>query len=418
MRFSEYVKIKNEAVDEISAINESNSATEGVLNEASDILKNIFGFMRLKSMRAKLVKAMADEGAADLDFERKKRAGIDPKKREVLDAANKQKKDQLSEVTSAINDKIDNIATTDYLKSLAKRVKAEAKMEKAKLLLKIANETEAKELSLKIKKYKEGILNADKELAEYQKTNAAKIKEESGKELESVKKDISKVDKEIGKINDQLDSLGEDVETANKKVELLASKIELTKKLAELKSMANALHSASDAEGDPPYDDESQAEELENLVKKLEDAKESAKREEDASKEEPKEEEPKEEEPKEEPKEEPAEEPAEEPKEEEPAEEPKEESEEVKKQKESIESKKKEIDDLKQALEDLGKDPKKNKDKISTIEAAVRGKENLLKKEEDKLAELTSKDNNSVASKLPKKFMKFEEYIAHKQINK
>ena len=409
MRFSEYVKIKNEAVDEISAINESNSATEGVLNEASDILKNIFGFMRLKSMRAKLVKAMADEGAADLDFERKKRAGIDPKKREVLDAANKQKKDQLSEVTSAINDKIDNIATTDYLKSLAKRVKAEAKMEKAKLLLKIANETEAKELSLKIKKYKEGILNADKELAEYQKTNAAKIKEESGKELESVKKDISKVDKEIGKINDQLDSLGEDVETANKKVELLANKIELTKKLAELKSMANALHSASDAEGDPPYDDESQAEELENLVKKLEDAKESAKREEDASKEEPKEEEPKEE---------PKEEPAEEPKEEEPAEEPKEESEEVKKQKESIESKKKEIDDLKQALEDLGKDPKKNKDKISTIEAAVRGKENLLKKEEDKLAELTSKDNNSVASKLPKKFMKFEEYIAHKQINK
>ena len=407
MRFSEYVKIKNEAVDEISAINESNSATEGVLNEASDILKNIFGFMRLKSMRAKLVKAMADEGAADLDFERKKRAGIDPKKREVLDAANKQKKDQLSEVTSAINDKIDNIATTDYLKSLAKRVKAEAKMEKAKLLLKIANETEAKELSLKIKKYKEGILNADKELAEYQKTNAAKIKEESGKELESVKKDISKVDKEIGKINDQLDSLGEDVETANKKVELLASKIELTKKLAELKSMANALHSASDAEGDPPYDDESQAEELENLVKKLEDAKESAKREEETSKEEDNEVKDKE------TKDGESEEGGDEVEDEvtqdsdeiQTADTEDSEPEEVKKQKENIESKKKEIDELKQALEDLGKDPKKNKDKISTIEAAVRGKENLLKKEEDKLAELTSKDNNSVASKLPKKFM-------------
>ena len=226
--FQEYKELFTEAANQLEAeeivatIEESDINFIGIAafedtkvdeaDSAGNVFKNIFGFMRIKSLTNKYTKAMVDEAIADMDFKRKKAASETKEETENLKEAHALKKATLTDNTKALGEKIDNLGTTDFLKNVAKRTKLNARLKKNQILLKIANKEETKELKLSNKKITDSIATADGELREYEKENKEEIKDATKEAAKKLKEEVAALETQISdvqkKIDDQEDKLG------------------------------------------------------------------------------------------------------------------------------------------------------------------------------------------------------------------
>jgi len=272
-----------------------------------------FKFLKIKKAAKEYQSALVQKSINNLDFEKKKAAGtLDTKQKDVLAAANKQKNQALTDKASAISQKIDSLATTGGLKTVASIAKNKSQMAAAELAAKTADGEEAKALKLRIQGLNKKIKDSQEELEDY------KDSAEDDQNLDNVKT----ADGET--IKDKKDREEKEKAEADKKKEEEA-------KEKAIKAAQAKLDAAKEAKTKLPDDaTDEQKNKADNNIKAAEDALAKAKGEEpkaeepkaDDKKEEPKAEEPKAEEPKaDDKKEEPK---AEEPKAEEPkAEEPK-----------------------------------------------------------------------------------------------
>jgi len=191
-----------------------------VLDEASNddgklktMFKNIFGLLKIKSLGGTYMKAMADEALADMDYERKKEAAggraSDPKIKDKLNTAHKAKKDALSDRAEAIGERIDNIATTDYLKKVSKKTKLEARIKKNQILLKIANAEESKTLKIKNAELGKEVQETDAAIGEYQKENKDDIEKAKEEMPKKIKEDIKVLNDKISEVQGKIEAAEE-----------------------------------------------------------------------------------------------------------------------------------------------------------------------------------------------------------------
>lgn len=172
--------------DSYSALNESvsnfDSELDQVLTESlGAALGSPIKFTKIKNNLKKYQKALVNQAINDLDLEKKKAAGnLDPKKKETLTAANKQKNQALKDQADAISVRIDQLASSDGLKKVASIGKNRAKLAAAETAAKVADGEEAKALKVKIQKLNSKISKDESELKDYQKND--KSKEEKSKE--------------------------------------------------------------------------------------------------------------------------------------------------------------------------------------------------------------------------------------------
>ncbi len=236
-------------------------------------------FLKLKKAAKEYQNALVQKSINNLDFEKKKAAGnLDPKQKDVLAAANKQKNQALTDKASAISQKMDSLATTDGLKTVASIAKNKSQIAAAELAAKTADGEEAKALKLRIQGLNKKIKDSQEELEDY------KDSAEDEQNLDNVKTDDGET------IKDKKDKEEKAEAEAEKKKE----------EEAKEKAIADAqakLDSAKEAKTKLPNDaTDEQKDKADKDIKAAEDALAKAKGEETKEKE-PKEEEPKEEEP-------------------------------------------------------------------------------------------------------------------------
>jgi regulator of replication initiation timing len=284
----EYDQLDSENIFEDETVNEA----------AKDIWKNIKGLFKLNSLEKRYIKAMVDEGAAELDYARRVKASDSKEETEQLRQAHKLKMDALTDKAKAVADAIDDIATTDWLKTKTKTIKIKARIAKNNILIKISSKEEAKELGLKNAELNQELTTAQNELREYEKDKKDEIKDAFAEKKEEIKAKIEDINNKL-KDNQKaiLDAEGKTDESTiyeESKFELLGKlkqeRAVLKSSLLKLKQEFNQY--ASDNEKYNVEEDEKDIEKLASDAKEyIEKAKEEPADEEPA-KEEPAKEEP------------------------------------------------------------------------------------------------------------------------------
>lgn len=175
-------------------------------------------FTKLKNNAKKYQQALVQKALNNVNFEKKKEAagGIDKEKMEVLKSANAAKNQALSDKASAISDRMDQLATTDALKSVKSLAKSKAKIAAAETSLKAADEEETKALKIQIKKLSTNAAEQEKAIKDYEKKSDNKSDDEQLSKVEDKPK------AETQPKTDKTDN--------NKKITILDSKIEDLKK--------------------------------------------------------------------------------------------------------------------------------------------------------------------------------------------
>jgi len=139
-----------------------------------DAIKNPIKWIKIKNNAKKYQKASVAAALNDVDFAKKKEKGRDTmssKQKEVLTQANKAKNSALDDTTSAIGQRMDDLASTDGLKLVVKLAKTRARVAANKTILKSADGEEAKQLKVKISKLEGQAAGAKTALADYESTN-------------------------------------------------------------------------------------------------------------------------------------------------------------------------------------------------------------------------------------------------------
>lgn len=174
----------------------------------SNVFKNIIGFMRIKALAGKYTKSMVDEAIADMDYARRKKAagaGAETKDNaEQLKTAHDAKKEAIKDRTKAIAEKIDNIASTEFLKKVATRTKIAARIKKNEVVLRIASKEEAKELKLKNGELTQDLQRIDGELRDYEKDNADEIEDAKKQAAEQFKEKITELTDQIKEVRKEI----------------------------------------------------------------------------------------------------------------------------------------------------------------------------------------------------------------------
>ena len=144
---------------------------DNILNEnIGAALGSPIKFIKIKNNAKKYQQALVQIAINNLDFEKKKQAGtLDKDKEDILAAANKQKNTALRDKADAISTRMDQLAVTDGLKTVASIAKNKSKMAAAETALKTADGEEAKALKLKIQGLNAKVAADQKELKDYQK---------------------------------------------------------------------------------------------------------------------------------------------------------------------------------------------------------------------------------------------------------
>jgi hypothetical protein len=201
--------------DEYNDVFEEDFNNTLTLNEKGNPLKTLMGLIRLQGLGKILTKAMVDEGAIDLDYGRKLKAAGESdnkEKSQQLRFARDTKKSAAKEKIDGIKEKIDDIAENSesgWVQSLASKIKIEAKIAKSKILLKVANKEEKKELGLQIKSDSERLVDLENELKNYEKEQGKDLKDKAKEESEKIKQDIDSKKEEIKGINDNIKNLND-----------------------------------------------------------------------------------------------------------------------------------------------------------------------------------------------------------------
>ena len=260
------------------------------VNEALiDAIKNPIKWKKIKNNAKKFQKAKVAQALNDIDYEKKKAASgsKDSDKNAILKAANAKKNDTLKQDTSDIGSRMDDLATTPGLKKVVTLAKSKSSLAANKIIIKAATGEEAKQLKVQQKKLVKKIGAAKTALADYESTdkkeepakkaappkvdNADTTKKEDNKDIED--KANKAADKEIADAKDagnkskeeRKDSvsakLEADIKAYNKSIE------------DERASMTKSMKDLDAAKRDQKLGRVSD-EQVQAIMKKIEDSKE------------------------------------------------------------------------------------------------------------------------------------------------
>jgi hypothetical protein len=219
---------------------------DNILNEnIGAALGSPIKFFKIKNNAKKYQQALVQIAINNLDFEKKKQAGtLDKDKLGVLTAANKQKNTALRDKADAISARMDQLATTDGLKTVSSIAKNKSKMAAAETALKTADGEEAKALKLRIQGLNAKVAADQRELKDYQKNAEEKEPGEVNQQnLDNVKRtpEENTTDNAEGGGTNNAD--GDDTQGKTKKID---------KKIEELKNKVNEFKQRNtELENDP-----------------------------------------------------------------------------------------------------------------------------------------------------------------------
>ena len=223
-----------------------------ILNEKIEAaIKTPIKFTKIKNNAKKYQKALVQKALLNVDYEKKKVAGMEPDKREILKAATDAKKSSLDDLLSSIGDRMNSLATTEPLKQVVSLVKSKAKVSAAETSLKSADAEETKQLKATIKKLNQKAADIQKDMKETPKKDEPK-KDEPKKD--EPKKDEPKKD---------------EPKKDEPKKETAVEKKEAERKAPISKKIEDVMQSIQKAESDKKVAQS----EKEELVKKLNDEK-------------------------------------------------------------------------------------------------------------------------------------------------
>ncbi len=213
-------------------LNESHDAfsfeLDSILNESiGDVIGSPIKYAKIKNNAKKYQKALVQKSLLDVDYEKKRVAGIEPEKREVLKAATNAKKSSLNDLISSIGDRMDSLATTEPLKKVVSLAKSKAKVSAAETSLKTADAEETKQLKARIKELNQKAASIQQDL----KKEEPKA-EEPKKETATEKKERERKETISKKIEDTM--LAIQKAESDKKV-AQEEKTELVSKLKDVK---------------------------------------------------------------------------------------------------------------------------------------------------------------------------------------
>jgi len=231
------------------------------VNEALiDAIKNPIKWIKIKNNAKKYQKASVAAALNDVDFAKKKEKGRDTmssKQKEVLVQANKAKNSALDDTTSAIGQRMDDLASTEGLKLVVKLAKTQARVAANKTILKSADGEEAKQLKVKISKLEGQAAGAKTALADYESTakeapeeitkpktkqdtgiettdEPTKVKEEDVKKLEAAEGAVTTAKAAYDKVKDGEDEKAKvEAEIAFKQKQLAVAKLKNDKELSK-----------------------------------------------------------------------------------------------------------------------------------------------------------------------------------------
>ena len=138
-------------------------------------------YAKIKNNAKKYQKHLVTSALADVEYEKKKQKGLEPKQKEVLTAATAAKKKAMADLATAVSQRMDDLATTEPLKNLVKLARTKAKISAAETSLKSADATETAELKAKLKKLKTTASGTEQKLKDSTKETKSEDKSNDDK---------------------------------------------------------------------------------------------------------------------------------------------------------------------------------------------------------------------------------------------
>ena len=229
--------------------------TEFVNEGIMDVIKNPIKYTKIKNNAKKYQKAKVASALNDVDYAKrlnKSKGELTSKQKEVLKQANKAKNTALADTSTAISQRMDDLATTPGLQQIVKLAKTTSKIAANKIVLKSATGEEAKQLKIKEKSLEKKAADAKTALKDYESTEGEEEtttptnnddapkdneKEETDKAEEQDKADLEKAEGDVDTAKSDLDMVKRDSSDDPKAI--LDSEIkhlQAKQKLAKLKA--------------------------------------------------------------------------------------------------------------------------------------------------------------------------------------
>lgn len=146
---------------------------EGIM----DVIKTPIKYVKIKNNLKKYQKAKVKQALNDVDFAKRKDKGADEmtaKQKEVLTQANKAKNAALADTTSAISQRMSDLATSPILKKVVTLGTTKARLAANQVVFKSADGEERKKLKVKANELQKKAAEATGELKDYESTAAKK----------------------------------------------------------------------------------------------------------------------------------------------------------------------------------------------------------------------------------------------------
>ena len=180
-------------------IAESNKGVDEGITDIKGIMSNPIKYKKIKNNAKKYQQTKVQIALNNVDHAKKKEksAGkIDPKQKEVLDAANKAKNQALKDKASAVSQRMKDLATSDALKKVVTIATTKSNLAAAETALKAADGEESKQLKIRIKELAGKAADAQQALKDYESTGDKKEVELPGEKEKAAAAEKAKLDKE------------------------------------------------------------------------------------------------------------------------------------------------------------------------------------------------------------------------------
>jgi len=232
---------------------------EGIM----DVIKTPIKYVKIKNNLKKYQKAKVAQALNDVDYAKRKEKGkdnLEKKQKEVLDQANKAKNAALADTTSAIGQRMKDLATTPILKKVVTIGTTKSRMAANKITLKSASGEEAKRLKIAATELSKKASKATGELKDYEKTASNTDDKDTGGG-DKAKEQISALRKQREPL---IDSLADEKDPA-KRAGINVKKAEINVKIADLegedqaeakKDLADTKEKLAKATGEPAAEDD------------------------------------------------------------------------------------------------------------------------------------------------------------------
>jgi len=174
-------------------------------------------YAKIKNNAKKYQKSLVTSALADIEYEKKKQKGLEPKQKEVLTAATAAKKKAMADLATAVSQRMDDLATTEPLKNLVKLARTKAKISAAETSLKSADATETAELKAKLKKLKTTASSTEQQLKDSAKDNKSDDKsndDSANKQVDELESKIKDQDNIQKSATENIDKLKKELKVA------------------------------------------------------------------------------------------------------------------------------------------------------------------------------------------------------------